>query len=134
MENSKWFTKKVEDVEKELQTNVEKGLTTEEVTKRQEKYGLNELKAKKKKSLFQKFLEQFKDFSIIILIIAAIISFFLPGIGQIIQGADVKKGIIMFIIAIVLSYLLMNFLGSLGNIIYLLYAIYAAYDAYKIEV
>lgn len=67
-------------------------------------------------------------------IIAAIISFFLPGIGQIIQGADVKKGIIMFIIAIVLSYLLMNFLGSLGNIIYLLYAIYAAYDAYKIEV
>ena len=67
-------------------------------------------------------------------IIAAIISFFLPGIGQILQGADVKKGIIMFIIAIVLSYLLMNFLGSLGNIIYLLYAIYAAYDAYKIEV
>ncbi len=53
MENSKWFTKKVEDVEKELQTNVEKGLATEEVTKRQEKYGLNELKAEKKIEIVQ---------------------------------------------------------------------------------
>ncbi|MCQ2971210.1 hypothetical protein SAMN05216439_0145 [Methanobrevibacter gottschalkii] len=66
-------------------------------------------------------------------IIAAIISFFLPGIGQIIQGADVKKGIIMFVIAIILGWLLVNFLGSLGNIIYCIYALYAAYDAYKIE-
>ena len=79
-------------------------------------------------------MNNFKGKNMVNPIIAAIISFFLPGIGQIIQGADVKKGIIMFIIAIVLSYLLMNFLGSLGNIIYLLYAIYAAYDAYKIEV
>lgn len=66
-------------------------------------------------------------------IIAAIISFFLPGIGQIIQGADVKKGIIMFVIAIILGWLLVTFLGSLGNIIYCIYALYAAYDAYKIE-
>ena len=69
-----WFNKKQEEVEKELQTDVKKGLTTEEARKRQEKYGLNELKAKKKKSLFQKFIEQFKDFSIIVLIIAAIVS------------------------------------------------------------
>lgn len=39
----------------------------------------------------------------------------------------------MFVIAIILGWLLVNFLGSLGNIIYCIYALYAAYDAYKIE-
>ena len=51
MEKVNWFNKDVEDVEKILQTNINSGLTTEEVGKRKEKYGLNELKAKKKKSL-----------------------------------------------------------------------------------
>ena len=67
MEN--WFNKEIKDVENILQTDVEKGLTSEEVTKRREKYGLNELQAAKKKSLLQRFLDQFKDFSIIVLII-----------------------------------------------------------------
>lgn len=66
-------------------------------------------------------------------VVAAIISFFLPGIGQIVQGGDIKKGAIMFIVAIILSWLLMNYLGTIGSIIYLIYALYAAYDAYKIE-
>ena len=48
LENSNWFNKKVQDVEKELNTNVKKGLTEEEVLARREKYGLNALKAKKK--------------------------------------------------------------------------------------
>ena len=74
MKEEKWFNKKVDDVEKELNTSIQNGLSTDEVKKRQEKYGDNALKAKKKKSLFQKFLAQFKDFSIIILIIAAIVS------------------------------------------------------------
>ena len=54
-----WFYKKVEEVEKQLETNLKKGLNNEEVKKRQEKYGFNELKEGKKKNLFQKFLEQF---------------------------------------------------------------------------
>ena len=69
-----WFNQTVKDTVEQLETNEEKGLTTEEVKKRQEKYGLNELAAKKKKSTFVKFLEQFKDFMIIVLIISAIIS------------------------------------------------------------
>ena len=60
MQNSNWFQKDVEEVEKELQTDQEKGLTTEEVAKRRETYGLNELKSKKKKTLFQKFLDCFR--------------------------------------------------------------------------
>ena len=97
MENTKWFNKNVEDVEKELKTNIEKGLNDEEVKTRQEKYGLNELKTKKKKSLIQKFLEQFKDFSIIVLIIAAIVS----GAVGIAEGNGITDTIIILIVVIV---------------------------------
>lgn len=52
-------------------------LTAEEVQKHQEKYGPNELVEGKKKTTIQIFLEQFKDFLVIILIAAAIVSGFL---------------------------------------------------------
>ena len=52
-------------------------LTDKEVLKHQEQYGKNELVEGKKKSTFQIFLEQFKDFLVIILIVAAIVSGFL---------------------------------------------------------
>ena len=97
MENNKWYNKEVKEVEKILETNVKKGLTGEEVKKKQEQYGLNELKAKKKKSLLQKFLEQFKDFSIIVLIIAAIVS----GIVGVAQGDGITDTIIILIVVIV---------------------------------
>ena len=97
MENNKWYNKEVKEVEKILETNVQKGLTGEEVKKKQEQYGLNELKAKKKKNLLQKFLEQFKDFSIIVLIIAAIVS----GIVGVAQGDGITDTIIILIVVIV---------------------------------
>ena len=52
----------------------DKGLTSEEVKKRHEQFGYNELAEGKKKSTLQVFFEQFKDFLVIILIVAAIIS------------------------------------------------------------
>ena len=97
MDKTNWFNKDVEDVEKNLETNINNGLTTEEVGKRRKKYGLNELKAKKKKSLIIKFLEQFKDFSIIILLIAAIVS----GAVGIAQGEGITDTIIILIVVIV---------------------------------
>ncbi len=97
METNNWFNKGVKDVEKELKTDLKKGLSTDEVKIRQEKYGLNELKAKKKKNLIQKFLEQFKDFSIIVLIIAAIVS----GAVGIAEGEGITDTIIILIVVIV---------------------------------
>ena len=92
-----WFNKTVDEVESTLKTNAEKGLTAEEAKKRQEEYGLNELKAKKKKSLFVKFLEQFKDFMIIILIISAIIS----GVVGVAQGEGFTDTIIILVVVVV---------------------------------
>ena len=69
-----WHTLKIEDVRRKLRTNFERGLSYEEVIRRKEKYGGNELVEGKKSNIIIKFLNQFKDFMIIILIIAAIIS------------------------------------------------------------
>ena len=69
-----WHTLKTVEVEEGLCTDIVKGLAEDEVKKRQEKYGKNVLKEKKKESIIVKFVKQFNDFMIIILIIASIIS------------------------------------------------------------
>ena len=92
----KWFNKTDLEVEEYLQTSMEKGLSSVEVKKRQEESGFNELKQAKKKSLFVKFLEQFKDFMIIVLIIAAIVS----GIVGVAQGEGITDTIIILIVVI----------------------------------
>ena len=69
-----WHSSSVEEVSKNLKTNVNIGLSEDEAQKRFERYGPNNLKEKKKESIFVKFIKQFNDFMIITLIIAAIIS------------------------------------------------------------
>lgn len=69
-----WQTLRKEEVLKQLGTDEKIGLSEGEIKKRQEKYGKNKLKEKKKESIFIKFLKQFNDFMIIILIIASIVS------------------------------------------------------------
>lgn len=96
MEENKWFNKSIEESEKILETNIQNGLTENDVKTKREKYGLNMLKAKKKASLLQRFIEQFKDFSIIVLIIAAIVSGFV-GISQ---GEGITDTIIILIVVL----------------------------------
>ena len=97
MKKRNWFNKTFKEVEKELETDLEKGLSKEKVEERQEKYGFNELQQIAKKSIIQRFLEQFKDFSIIVLIIAAIVS----GIVGVLQGEGITDTIIILIVVIV---------------------------------
>ncbi len=61
----------------ELNANPETGLTSAQVAELQAKFGANRLREKKKKSTFRRFLDQFKDVMILILIAAAIVSFVL---------------------------------------------------------
>ena len=69
-----WETLRKEEVVRKLETDLRNGLTKEEAKKRQQKYGKNKLKDKPKESLLLKFLKQFNDFMILILIIASIVS------------------------------------------------------------
>ena len=69
-----WETLRREEVEKKLNTNFCKGLTDDEVIKRQNQYGKNELQNTKKEGILLKFFKQFNDFMIIILIMASIVS------------------------------------------------------------
>ena len=92
-----WFNKSVAKTIEDLNTNIENGLSSDEAKARTKTYGLNELKAKKKKSLFQKFLEQFKDFMIIVLIISAIVS----GIVGVMEGEGLTETLIILLVVIV---------------------------------
>lgn len=90
-----WFHKSVEETKEYFKVD-ENGLTSEKVSENRAKYGTNELQAKKKKSTFVKFLEQFKDFMIIVLIIAAIIS----GVVGYIEGEGITDSIIILIVVV----------------------------------
>ena len=69
-----WEMLRKEEVEKKLNTDFCKGLNTDEVLKRQNQYGKNELENTKKEGIIIKFFKQFNDFMIIILIMASIVS------------------------------------------------------------
>lgn len=69
------YTKKVNDVLSEFSTDQNSGLSLQEAKKRLEEYGENKLSEKKRKSTLTRFLDQFKDVMILILIAAAIVSF-----------------------------------------------------------
>ncbi len=92
-----WFNKESKVVEEELKANINEGLTSKQVEEKRQEYGFNELKAKKKKSLLVKFLEQFKDFMIIVLIVAAIVS----GVVGYMEGEGITDSLIILIVVIV---------------------------------
>lgn len=70
------------EVLEQLSVDPMTGLSAAEVTARLERYGENKLREKKKKTTFQRFLDQFKDVMILILIAAAIVSFVVVCVEQ----------------------------------------------------
>lgn len=71
-----YYNETVETVRRDL-NGEQDFLTNEEVKRRQEKFGFNELAEGKKKNGLQIFLEQYKDFLVLILIVSAVVSLFL---------------------------------------------------------
>ena len=77
-----YYNKKIDEIEKELETNSQ-GLSKNEVKKRQEKYGKNQLPRKKADSIFKIFINEFNDPMIILLLFAIVASFIT---GELIDG------------------------------------------------
>ena len=92
-----WETLRKEEIFKLLKTDRKKGLAKDEVILRKQKYGSNKLEDKPKESLVVKFVKQFNDFMIIILIIASIVS---AGISYIQGENDYIDSIIIIAIVI----------------------------------
>jgi Ca2+-transporting ATPase len=69
-----FYNQEFVEVLSQLKTSAETGLSSEEVKKRLEEHGYNQLIARSRKTFFQMFMAQFKSFMIIILLIAAVIS------------------------------------------------------------
>ena len=96
MKENNYYNKKVEEIYKELDTNIN-GLSTEEASKRLEKYGENKLAERKKKSNFIIFLNQFNDLMIILLIFASVFS----AVISYIQKESYVDSVIILIIVII---------------------------------
>lgn len=83
MEKLPWYQLSVEETCSKLGTDCEKGLSQAEAQKRLAEYGPNELAQKEGPSIFQMFMEQFKDVMIIILIIASVVSM---AVGEVVDS------------------------------------------------
>lgn len=94
-----WHEKEVKEVEKLLETNGEKGLSNKEIEKRQIKFGRNVIARKKKESALLRFLLQFHQPLIYILIGAAAVSFLLGEYidGGVISGVVLVNALVGFI-------------------------------------
>ena len=88
MNVTEYYRASVQEVMRKLDVS-RYGLTDYDVRLRHKQYGYNELKEGHKKNAVQVFLEQFQDFLVLILIIAAVISIFL---------GDVKSSIVIIIV------------------------------------
>jgi len=89
---SLFYNEKVEEVTERLSTDPDQGLSSAEASSRLEKYGPNRLEGAKEKSLFSMIFDQLKDFLVIILIVAAVISILL---GETLDGIIILAIVIL---------------------------------------
>lgn len=78
-----YYDKTITETSEELNVDVKTGLTNQEVSKRHEEYGYNVLEGGKSKSIIQMIFEQLKDFLVLILVVAAVISI---ALGESLEG------------------------------------------------
>ncbi|MBQ8807281.1 MAG: cation-translocating P-type ATPase [Bacteroidaceae bacterium] len=92
-----YYQQSVDEVVRQLGTDLTHGLSSTDVTTLQERDGLNEFAKKQHTSLWQKFIAQFKSFMIIVLLVAAVIS----GVTGYMNGEGITDAIIILSILIV---------------------------------
>ncbi len=86
MNTNEFHCIKIDQVESSLKTNIDSGLSAEEVKNRLNEYGYNELAERPRPGFFKMLLSQFNNFLIIILIIAAIVSLLL---GEVVDAVAI---------------------------------------------
>ncbi len=91
-EATPWHSRPIDDVAEALRTDLEAGLSPEEAQARLERYGLNELAETPRPGFWQLLLRQFQDFLILILMVAAGVSFLL--------GETIEAGAILAIVVL----------------------------------
>ncbi len=87
-----YFNLSVSETAQDLQVDLNKGLSSQEASERSQKYGPNVLEGGKEKSLLEMALEQLKDFLVLILMVAAVISIFL---GEALEGIVILAIVIL---------------------------------------
>lgn len=87
-----WYNEDIESTVKKVSSNLDVGLSHEEVNSRLDKYGLNEIREQKSEGLFKKILRQFNDFLVLILIVASIVS---------IMVREIKDSIVIITIVLI---------------------------------
>jgi len=90
--NPQFHTRSIEQSLQDLNSNPITGLSTTQAAALLETHGPNKLKSAKKKSLLMRILAQFKDFLVIILLVAAIVSIF---VGDGLKDAILIMGILL---------------------------------------
>lgn len=90
------YTESIDQVKAHFETDLSQGLSSQEAAKRLESYGTNEIQEEERRSTFQKFIDQFKDFMIIVLLAAAAIS----AVVGISQGEGITDTIIILIVVL----------------------------------
>jgi Ca2+-transporting ATPase len=89
--NNNWHTLTSDEVAQRLETSPQSGLSSDHAAKRLAQFGANELKEKRARSPWRMLLDQFSDFMIIVLIVAAVISGFV---------GDVEDTVVIIVIVI----------------------------------
>ncbi|MDD4431515.1 MAG: calcium-translocating P-type ATPase, PMCA-type [Bacteroidales bacterium] len=94
---SAYYNQEVNEVLHQFKTDQQQGLNSAEARKRLQEFGYNQLKTKNKKSFLRMFLEQFKSFMILVLLVAALVS----GVVGIMEGEGLMDTYIILGILIV---------------------------------
>ena len=90
------YSKDKEAILSQLESDRLKGLSASQVKERQARYGENAIKEEEHRSTLQKFIDQFKDFMIIVLLVAAAVS---AGIG-LANGEGIADAVIILIVVL----------------------------------
>ncbi|MDR2936895.1 MAG: HAD-IC family P-type ATPase, partial [Rikenellaceae bacterium] len=96
MSRKNFWNLPIEEIERQFNTSAAEGLASVEASRRLTEYGRNAFEKKRKRSLFQKFSDQFKSFMILVLLAAAVIS----GIVGQLNGEGFTDAIIILVIVL----------------------------------